>query len=1144
MINMKNFLNFFLKQGVLLNIIFVGMIIFSASIAIPNLPVEQYPNFAFGEVQITTLYPGATPEEIERLVTQHIEDSLRGMENIEYVKSTSQANRSMISLKFTDDTNYDELYDELRFRVMGIQNQLPTQNGDPLTPHFAKVDVDEWLPLIQVNLVSSNPQQALESRTLTLLAKELRLRLEKIDQIKKVLIIGDSASQYSVALDTEKLEKHRITLQEIQQAMRNSGRAPPSGSLNTNLGENLIRIDNRYRSQQDIFDLPVRRDGHGNILYLGELVDPVNTGIEKIQGHIISSVNGLDTAACKVLKLDSGNSFKIKEDVKSVVNEFLKTHAEYPLKAIYTLDSTNKIRDGLGVLSGSLMLSSIFVMSLLFLFLAKRSKRLTIIGMSLGLIATLIVGFYQSTLIQAITIGVLSLFVMLTCRAAILTLSGIIFSFLGSLSLFYISGQSINELTLLGFVLVSGIVVDDAIVVIENIQRHRESGKTLREAVLDGTAEVFWPVFSATLTTMAAFMPLLLMTGSVGDFFALIPIAVTIALAISLIECLILLPLHFIDLETILGKEKNADFHSSDSLNDFLNRPGILGRISRLYHKALSWALKHPALSIGSSGILFVIAIFILIMPFIGFPPVLKLMFFPDNTSVVQVYLRMPSGTSLEKTDQKIREIGRHLIQKGPNQILNTTSQSGILIDLDYKPVISNQYAFMMAELPLKKNRSFDDAPKFISAIRRELEEKFEKDGVDLDIIAAKDGPPVGLPINIRVAGLEDENIMKAVRDIMTYLNEQSSNGKKFEGIIDLKHDRMNESRLLSFDTSRSELAKLDLPEIAVQQFLADSLDGAYIADYRRIDEDIPLKLKLSPDQIRDPIDLLNVPIINEVNGKQVLFGDVGKMTYSTIPSALIRWDFQRIVTITGNLSEDTKIGAINISNHMENWWKSNRQNYPGVELSFGGESESTGKSYRSLATAFLIALVLIYAILASQFQSYLQPLLIMSNIMFSFTGVILVMALLGLGSELLPEGMIRSERSYFTVNGFMAIVGLTGLVVNDAIVLINFMNHRIKDGLPLQEALLMAGHQRMRPILMTTLTTIAGLLPMAIGIPEFSIAWSPFATSFIAGLTVSTAMTLLVLPVLFKILYKWTHKNKQKFNERRTRKSAQGIIS
>lgn len=626
---MRGLIKFGLKQGVLLNIVFVGLIMFSAFLAVPNLPVEQFPNFAFGEVQISTSFPGATADEVERLVTKEVEDSLRGMKNLDYVKSTSRPDMSLVSVKFVDDTDYDSLYNELRFRIMGMQSRLPVQNGDRLAPSFNLADVDEWLPVIQVNLVSADESRPLSKRTLILLAKELRLRLEQVSQVKKVLLLGDSAEQYIVSLDPELLEKHRLTIQEVTAAMRKSGQAPPAGTIDTSNGERLIRIDNRYRSKQDILDVPIRKDGIGSIIYLGDLIDHGTTGVEDFPGGITNTVNGLEMSGCKVLKLRSGNALKIKEDILRKVDTFIEENADYGVKAIYTLDSTNSIKDGLGVLSSSLLLSAVLVMTLLFLFLGNKGRVITMSGVILAIVAAILVATSDSTLVQALALLTISVFVMVACREALLTVSGIIFSFLGSLLVFYLTGQSINELTLLGFVIVSGIVVDDAIVVIENIKRHRELGKAVKEAVVDGTSEVFWPVVSASLTTMAAFLPLLMMTGTVGDFFSLVPIAVSVALFISLIECLFFLPLHVVDLEKLLGTEEvGVGDHKEETLDDYLHHQGLLGYLSRLYHRCLQWTLAHPIVSIGSTVLLFALAMFILAMPFIGFKPVLKLVFF------------------------------------------------------------------------------------------------------------------------------------------------------------------------------------------------------------------------------------------------------------------------------------------------------------------------------------------------------------------------------------------------------------------------------------------------------------------------------------------------------------------------------------
>ena len=1115
---MKSLIQFSIDQDVLVNTVFFGLILFSAVLAVPRIPIDRYPNFRFGEVQVTTQYPGASPEEVERLVTDVIEESLRGMEHLEFVRSTSISKQSLVHVKFEDDTDYGELYDELRFRVLSIQNQLPTVNGDPLTPSFNELDVDEWLPVIQVNLVAKNDNLPLSKRSLTLLAKDLRIRLQQIPGVKDVTLLGEDPEQFVVALDPQRLEQHRITTEHVVEAMRSTGFAPPAGSMDTVQGERLIRIDTRFRSREDIFDIVVRRDGTGNLITVGDIVDYDETGVQPREGTAITSVNGLDTVACKVLKQKAANAVTIKEEVDVVVAQFLQSNEDANVEVIMTLDSSIKIRDGLGVLINSLALSIVFVMLLLFLFMADVDRKITLMGLLLGAIAAMVVGIAQEGWIKGIAIGVLTLFVFWNCRAAVLTVSGIVFSFLGSLLIFYLMKQSINEISLLGFVLVSGIVVDDSIVVIENIQRHREEGQPLATAVVQGTIEVFWPVVSATLTTIAAFLPMLLMTGSTGDFFALVPISVTVALGISLVECLIILPLHVIELERVLGPDKTQTrVNGADHVVNVGRGP--MGRLSRLYDRALRWTMSHPLTTVSISTVLFIAAIVILIAPFIGLPPVLKLVFFPDDTSIVNVVVRMPPGTPLKETDTLVRQIATNLVDRGPDKVSTATSIAGMRLDQSYNPVWSNQFAFIFVELPSRFHRSYRDPKEFIGTLRRDLEAKFEHNGVDVEVSAAQDGPPVGQPVNVRVTGLKDEKVLVMADDLIAFMREESKPGGTLEGVIDLVHDRSLFSTVMAFVPNRQRVSVYNLRDQTVQQFVADALDGAYIGDFRRIDNDIPIRVRLARSSISDPLDLLSVPITNDSSGRLVRFSDVGRLTTNQEPANLIKRDFQRTITITGNLTENSRIDAANVTLVVNKWFAENAEKYPGVTVAFGGESESTGKSYRSLITAFLVSILLIYTILASQFRSYLQPLLIMSNIIFSFTGVILVMAIFGMAARTLPDGWVRDERSYFTVQGFIAIVGLTGLVINDAIILINFINSRRAEGQSLTQALLTAGHQRMRPIVMTTATTIAGLLPMAIGIPDFSITWGPFATCFIAGLSVSTSMTLLVLPVLYLIL-------------------------
>ena len=1116
---MRSLIQWGIKQGVLLNITFFGLVLFGAFVALPSLPVDRYPNIEFGEVRMGVNYPGASSEEVEQLVTREIEESLRGMQDIEFIRATSIAGTSTITVKFVDDTDYASLYEELRLRVLGVQSRMPVVNGKPLAPTFDVVNVDEWLPVMQVNLITGDPERPLDTRALTLLAEDLRTRLQAIPDIKEVKLLGDEPQQFMVALHPNALEAHRITAPEVVQALRRSGAAPPAGSIDTVVGERQVRVDNRFRSRDDISEVIVRRDGDGRYLRIADLIDHDETGIESIPGAIISSVNGLDTVTVKVIKQRGANAMDVKAAVDEITAEFLAANADVSVRALTTMDGTREIKDGIGVLTSSLLLSVVLVMLCLFIFMAHRGPRLTWAGIILGLVAALVVAATDDRMINGIAIGVLTLFIFITCRAAVLTVAGIAFSFLGSLIVFELLDISINEISLLGFVLVCGIIVDDAIIVLENIQRHREQGKDLLPAVVDGATEVFWPIVSATLTTVAAFLPMLIMTGAVGEFFSLVPKAVAIALMISLIECLLILPLHVLDLERLFGRD--SSMASSDERADPLARPGIMGTLSRLYDRALKWNLRHPFITMGAALGLFACAVGILvwsvIAPLHGYKPPLKLKFFPDDQTLVNVFIEMPDGTPIATTDATVRAISAQLADFGPGFVHAATGLAGMQVDLNYRPEWSNQYGFIMLELPAKERREFSDPKPLLERMRSELAERYDGTGIKVRVIQAQGGPPVGMPVNIRVTGAADEAVMRTTEDLLAALRQAAEPGGPLEGVIELQHDRSLTARVLAFEADRDAIARYDLPEDAVHQFVADMINGAYIGDYRRSDGDIPVRVRLRQGEFADPFELMSVPMVNQPNGRIIRFADIGSVDFIEEPAALARRDFQRTVTITGNISESATISPQAVSRFADQWFQQRLQDYPGVAIAFGGEAESTARSYRSLAIAFVIAILLIYAILAAQFNSYIQPILIMSNIVFSFTGVVLVMAAFGFAVELLPEGMVIAERSWFTVQSFIAIIGLAGLVINDAIVLIDFINQRRREGLRLEDELLVAGHQRMRPIVMTTVTTIAGLIPMAIGIPDFSITWGPFATCFIAGLSVSTAMTLLMVPVLYQ---------------------------
>jgi len=1120
---MKSFIKFILNQGVTLNILYAALLIFGVFVAIPLLPIDRYPNINMGEVSINSAYPGATVDDVERLVTERIEDSIRNMKGIEYVRSTSLNEHSEILIKYIDDLDYDALYDELRLRVMGIQNSLPIINGEPLTPTFHISNVDEWLPVMQVNLVYADDRKDAK-RSLLLIAKNLRTRLEAIENVKEVKLLGEESVQFELSLDPDKLKQYGLLTSDVVERMRQTGHVVPAGSTFTTSGEKHILLDDMPRSVDQLYATVIRSEGSGTALKLADLLDWETTGIHRMRSGIVTSINGKDGISCKILKMPAGNAETIKEKVLSVVDSYMREINDKSLIYNVSLDSTIMIRDSLGVLQQSLFAACILVVLSLFWFLTHAKGYVMWTGTILGVLTSIVFVLSNHGAVKALVLAFFLLYVFSASRAAVLTISGIVFSFIGSLIVFYLYGISLNEITLLGFVLTVGILVDDAIVVLENIRRHRELGKPIVDAAIEGTAEVFWPVVSATLTTMAAFLPMLMMSGATGEFFALVPVAVAVALGISLFESLIVLPLHVVELQKLLGDEK-LEAQIEDHYQSFLKRSGFLGVLHRSYHRALYVCLNHPLMTVASIGLFFCMTLGLLALSVpenakeLGISPPLRLEFFPDDPSQCWVTLRMAEGSSLAQTDVKAREISKFIVNRGPGYIRCVTALSGMSVDKGYKPVRGNNFAFLQAELANRDEREYEDGMRYIQQLRKEVEAEFEKEGVSLVVQAMQGGPPTGSPVNVRIFGMDESKVEQLAFDLYDWMKREAVAGGELEGVIDLSHTREQKIVQWKFEVDAAKSAQYNLSPLQVQQYISTLFEGAYVGDYRRSDNDIPIKLKLHSKPNDRPERLLSLPIARDANGAEINFTDTGHSKYMERPDRLIRRNFVRTIAINAGLSES----AIYSNVPIQKWYEEHRHHYIGASIAFGGEGESTSRSYTSLITAFGLALFLIYGILATQFKSYMQPVIIMSNIIFSLIGVVVVMSLFGFLAQVLGPNVVRPERAWFTVQCFMAVVGLSGLVVNDAIVLIDFINQRRREGMEVREALVMAGHQRMRPILMTTITTIAGLLPMAIGLPEFSLNWSPFATAFVAGLTVSTTMTLLIIPVLYELMETFT---------------------
>ncbi|MCG7908466.1 MAG: efflux RND transporter permease subunit [Candidatus Thiodiazotropha taylori] len=1032
---MRDLVAFSLKQRVFYNLMFVVLIVVGF-ITLFALPAERYPNFGFGEVIISTVYPGASPVEVESLVTRKIEDALEQVDDVEWINSTSFSGRSNIRVKFIDDSDYDTLFNEVRFEVLNVISELP-QGVDP--PQLLNAKVQDWLPVIAVNLLGDQ-----SNRALALMGEEIKTRILKVPEVQQVEFSGKQTQEFHIYLDAQKLRELGVTFDQVAQALIGANHTIPAGKYTNDSGEFLVKMDERFNNLEQVQSTVVRRDADGSLVKVSDLASRI--GMDYRDPIVIASVNGKPSLGLKIIKSEKGNAMKIRDQVIAIVEEFRPTLKAQGVDLVLTQDSTVYIKDGLSTLGMNML-----------------------VGISL---VSLIIWYFMGV------------------RNAGLVTIGIPFAFMITMLIMYLTGNSLNEITLFSFVLVTGIVVDDAIVVTENIYRHVQEGDPLRDAIINGTTEVALPVIAATMTTVAAFLPMLIMTGSTGQFFALVPKAVTFAIVASLIECLLILPIHYLDFGP---RSQNA--------SKLLERDNAMMRVARRFTDwLLNLTMRFRLLSVFIVSLLFVVSVVIIGLSASGKVPLIRIQFFPDDYKIYYVDVVGPSNVSLDEIDSRVKQIAQTVMEDGPGMASAASGLAGMYFNEDYEPIYGNNHGSVIVTMPSAKEQTFDDPLAHLQRMRDKLKPIYEKDGYHLHVHPQNDGPPSGKDINVRVVGANVEAVSALSAELLKFMQASDAIGPN---LIDLKDDRGVPKRVFRLQVDQQLVAEYGLDNSQVAQLAASVLDGRYLGKYRHIDEEVDIKLRIDPGALREPENALYIPVIEDA-GRPVYLSDLVQVKAYNESGEIKRYQGQRAISLKADIREGAPTSTPAVVEAVRRHYETIREEYPGATVTFGGEHEDTQRSFQSLAYAFIIAVLVMYVILATQFQSYLQPLIILSAVVFALIGVVF--------------GKLVTQ-SLFTVNSFIAVIGVAGVVVNDALVLIDFINKRYRSGMTRREAITEGVHIRLRPILLTTLTTSLGLLPMAVGFPSYSLVWGTMASTFVTGLAAATALTLFIIPVLWDLL-------------------------
>jgi HAE1 family hydrophobic/amphiphilic exporter-1 len=868
-----------------------------------------------------------------------------------------------------------------------------------------------------------------------------------------VQLNGEYIREFHVYLNPRLLDKYGVTFDEVARALNEANISLPAGDYTDDGGELVIVVDERYRSRQQIAETIIRRDSDGSFLTVGNVMSSARMSYR--DPYVITSVNGKDCVTLRVIKTEDGSALDIMPTVEEIAARFQPLLEKEEVELVITQDQRVYIDDSISTLGMNLLVG-------------------------IGLVSILIWFF-------------------MGLRNAILTMVGIPFSFLVTMIIMWLLDSSLNEITLFSFVLVSGIIVDDAIVVVENIYRHLQEGEPLEEAVVNGVSEVAAPVIAATSTTVAAFLPMLIMSGSTGEFFAQIPIAVAAAIVASLFECLIILPSHFMDWP---GGKSAAEEAVKPKPASKERR--VMSLLLKGTNKLVDFSFRHRFKSLALVAVAFVASVFILGVSISGKIPLIKIKFFPDEYTYYYIELEGPVATPIETTNRKIKEITDYILPGRPGQLRSATGNAGFYVNEDYQPVFGSNLGYVYVEMPRKDEQNFPENHKndpiiHLDYVRKQLA-RFQQDGWAVRVRPEKSGPPTGKDVNVRVVGPDPEMVRNLSKEVYGFL---SSNDKIAPHLIDLSDNLGRPNRVYRFRVNKERAAEYGLTPRAVSQLAASVLDGRFVGDFRTHDEDIDLKLKIDQEYLDAPEAALSIPIMQHPSGP-VRLGDLSNTESYIEPNKLDRYQTNRAITLTANIRPGAPTSTPAVINNIRSFYREIKEKYPGAEISFSGEFESTRRSYTSLAYAFSIALLIMYVILATQFRSYLQPLIIISAVVFSLIGVVF--------GKLVTQGL-------FTVNSFIAVVGVTGVVVNDSLVLIDFINRAYRSGMSRREAITQGIRIRLRPILLTTLTTSLGLAPMALGIPSYSVVWGTMASTFVTGLCTATFLTLFIVPIEWDLL-------------------------
>lgn len=1017
--------NFFVKHSRVTFLIVIIIIIWGIY-GVWHMPKAIQPEVNLPFASVYTIYPGANPRDVEELVTNKIESAAKNSENVKQITSSSNFGVSMVVINFEEHVDIDNSINKLEASINRMKSELPKEVEEPF---ISKFNANNY-PIIVYSLVGDIEEQELKT-----VAEDVKNELEKIKGVSEIKMIGARDKHIIIDLDQNLLEKYSISLSELVQIINNANINFPVGEIETDGFKYSVRVEASIDSASKLAQLPIKQfyndDGIPQTIALKDL-GLIREDYEKKETiariGITDNKTIRESISLQVFKKTDANIVGVAKETKNSINELEASLIPKSVDILVTNDNYEFFIKDMETLGRNGSQTIILIMLLVFIFL----------GLKEGFIAGLSIPFSM-----LITFGVL-----------------------------YILGESLNSLTLFSLVFALGLLIDNAIIIIEGIHENLNSQKyTSYGSAILAIYEFKWPIITGTLTTVLAFLPMLIISGIVGDFMRIIPISVTTILLASLFVNISITP----------------------TLSSKIIKPGrkknIFDKLQKKYKKYIKNTIASKAKKIIYLSIMLVICATSFLLPVTG---VLKTESFPiSDFNYFFIDMETPEGSNLETTESIVAEVESLLINNPEIESFSTnigTSSGGAIRQLVDIASNKNNIANITVNLIDGKDRK-TKSYEISDTIRKKLQ---TIQGAEISVSDLQGGPPSGAPMEIRVTGPDLEVLENLVSSIKNLV-------ESIEGTFDIETSIEKGAGEFNITFDRKKLNYYSISPVQIASLLRNSIEGIKASEIKRNGEEIAVIIKYEySHQYGDEItidDLRNTNI-NSPTAGPIPIGEVTNFEFKENLITINHFDTKRVAYITSYLKNKTSTEA-----NKELVEKLSSIKIPTeYSIDYGGEFEEIQQSLNDLTVALIIGVLLIFILLVLQFKSYIQPIIILLSLPFSLTGVFFGLTVAGIN---------------LSIPSVIGIVGLSGVVVNDAIVLVDQMNKNRKRGMNFYDAIIEGATSRLQPIFLTTITSICGILPLALT----DEIWGSLAFAFIFGLSTQFFLVLLLDPILYSLL-------------------------